>query len=378
MGMRSDATHVPSGTSTARRGLACGVLCAALLVGTPASPATGAPTQRPADALNETGPSDRSITFVGVTRDQTDFESLGIGRSGYWFPQFDAPTPVEERPTGENARDALPSWAGPLNHFSFEDCEVLTPDECLAAFLTRSFSQDGPARSKGGDEAWNTFTIPDGEVGLSGAIVDPFTIGNSNNTINRIQLTEGVPESFHFHVVTDNTNREHDPTSRLRPRGTVGESDVDVDADVLLDQSDLVFNGIADVYTFRFDGFVAGDFIKLQLNGDPAPAEGASIGGFLFDELPADPQDLIADVIADIEGLAADGELKAGQALGLTRPLDNATRSLDRDKIGPACNQLGDFVAEANDKVADGALSPAAAADLIAQVEAIQAQLDCT
>ena len=102
-----------------------------------------------------------------------------------------------------------------------------------------------------------------------------------------------------------------------------------------------------------------------------------ALGVQLFNVLP-DPQDLIADIVADIDGLVADGELKAGQARGLTRPLDNASRSLDGDKVGPACNQLANFVAEANDKVADGALDPAAAADLIAQAEAIQTQLGCT
>ena len=102
-----------------------------------------------------------------------------------------------------------------------------------------------------------------------------------------------------------------------------------------------------------------------------------ALGVQLFNVLP-DPQDLIADIVADIDDLVADGELKAGQARGLTRPLDNASRSLARDQVGPACNQVANFVAEANDKVADGALDPAAAADLIAQAEAIQAQLGCT
>ena len=116
-------------------------------------------------------------------------------------------SPVATRPTGENARDALPSWAGPLNH-------VTSPAD--PTYATRTFSQDGPARSKGGQPTWNPFKLPSGEVGLSGAIVDPATRGNSNNTINRIQLNAGVPSSFYFHIVTDNTNFEHDPTNRLR------------------------------------------------------------------------------------------------------------------------------------------------------------------
>jgi hypothetical protein len=214
-----------------------------------------------------------TVTYVGVIYDQTDFDSLNIGNAGYWFPQFDAPAPVEGRPTDENVREALPSWAGPLNHAT----SIFDPN-----YSTRTFSQDGPARSKGGQPTWNTFTLPDGEVGLSGAIVDPYTIDNSNNTINRIQLNAGVPATFYFHVVTDNTNFEHDPTNRLRARGNAGG--VNIDPSTYPQTADLSFNGIADVYTFRYDGFAAGDYIKLQLNGDPAPAEGASFGGFLFDE----------------------------------------------------------------------------------------------
>jgi len=213
-----------------------------------------------------------SITYLGVIYDRTDLARLNIGNAGYWFPQFDAASPVEGRPTGENVRDALPSWAGPLNHAT----SIFDPN-----FATRTFSQDGPARSKGGQPAWNTLKLPTGEIGLSGAIVDPHTAGNSNNTINRIQLNGGVPSTFYFHVVTDNTAMEHDPTNRLRARGNAGG--LDIEANTYPQTAQLALNGVADIYTFRYDGFAGGDFIKLQLNGDPAPAEGASVGGFLFD-----------------------------------------------------------------------------------------------
>src|SRR5262245_21328873 len=103
----------------------------------------------------------QSITYVGVIRDRTDFERLNIGKAGYWFPQFGSDKPVAGRPTGENARAALPAWAGPLNHVtSFLD----------ASYSTRTFSQDGPARSKGGQPKWNDFTLPNGKTGRSGAI----------------------------------------------------------------------------------------------------------------------------------------------------------------------------------------------------------------
>jgi hypothetical protein len=238
-----------------------------------------------------------SITYVGVSYDQIDLRRLAIGKSGYWFPQFDAPAPVSGRPTGERAVDARPPWVAPLNHAAAVTdlgCQPADLAEgCLPTYYFRSFSQDGPAHSEGGHPSWSTLRLPNGRIGRSGAIVDPFTAGNVNNTVNRIQLRGEVPSTFYFHVITDNTNREHDPTGQLRARGNSGPIDEDsrqIDTEHFPNGCDLTFNGVADVYTFRYDGFSAGDYLKLRLRGD-APAEGtgpamigASFGGVLFDE----------------------------------------------------------------------------------------------
>lgn len=213
-----------------------------------------------------------TIIYVGVIRDRTDFEHLRIGKAGYWFPQFNAKSPVTGRPTEENACDALPEWVAPLNHVT----NILDP-----AFKTRTFSQDGPARSMGGMSKWNAFELPNGKTGFSGAIVDPYARKNTNNTINRIQLRDRVPATFYFHVVTDNTNTEHDPTILLRVRGNT--RGVDIEAKTSPKTDDLKFNGVADVYSFRCNGFQAGDFLKLRLNGDSPGDGGPSFGGLMFD-----------------------------------------------------------------------------------------------
>ena len=212
-----------------------------------------------------------AISYVRVIRDQSDFKNLNIGKAGYWFPQFGATTPVVERPTGEQAQCELPKWVAPLNHVT----SFLDP-----AFKTRTFSQDGPARSAGGMAKWNEFTLPNGKKGRSGAIVDPYARRNTNNTINRIQLSDQVPATFYFHVVTDNTNLEHDPTLRLRVRGNT--RGVDIEANPSPQSRDLIFNGIADIYTFRCENFRPGDFLKVRLSGD-SPGGGPSVGGFMFD-----------------------------------------------------------------------------------------------
>ncbi|MGH2987575.1 MAG: hypothetical protein ACRDLO_12925, partial [Solirubrobacterales bacterium] len=229
---------------------------------------------------------------VGAFRDREDLARLRLGRAGYWFPQFDASSPVNGRPTEENARAALPAWVAPLNHWGEPSDLGCTPAElaegCLPGFPFRTFSQDGPARSAGGQPGWSVLRLPNGEIGASGAIVDPFTArGNRNNAINRIQLRGEVPAVFHLSVLTDNTAREHDPGRTLVVRGNAGT--LDTDATQIESSSDpgsceLAFNGVADVHSFRIEGFRAGDYLKLRLAAAASSAAGASFGGLVFDE----------------------------------------------------------------------------------------------
>jgi len=231
----------------------------------------------------------QSITFVGETVDQTDFAALGYGQTGYYFPQFAASSPVTQKWTADNMRFSMPSWLG----FEFDSAQP-----------NRTFSLDaglfdlGPPTvfgvySEGGQTGWNSLTLPTGETGLSGAVVDEAADNNSNNSVNRIQLGAGVPSSFLMRIVVDNTNLEHDPAGRLRARGDTDNVDP-VDVDVKL--TNLTFNGIADVYTFRYDHFVAGDFIKIQLNSGVAGVD-PSIGGIMFDVVVPEPSSIALSLL---------------------------------------------------------------------------------
>ena len=219
-----------------------------------------------------------SITYVGKTTDRTDFQAPPkMGTLGFWFPQFNAPSAVSHRPTSENERNGLPSWAGPLVHLN----SVVDPN-----FLSRTFSQDGPCRSKGGVATFNLFTLPSGEIGRSGIILDPHAAGNTSNSVNRIKLGEGTPASFLLRIVVDNTDGKHHAITRLRARGH--HAGVDLEPNTFPVPGAAGFNGIADVYTFRYDGFTAGDFIKIQFNGMPGDTKsdgpgGASFAGIMFD-----------------------------------------------------------------------------------------------
>jgi hypothetical protein len=210
-----------------------------------------------------------TITYLGVNTNATDYSitGLNIGKRGFWFPQFDAAAPITGAAVDDNDRNSLPSWV--LPNFANDQ-----------SFANNAFSE-------GGDVAWATLTLPDGTSGLSGALVDPGTASNSNNSIQELLLGPGTPSSFTFHIVVDNTNGEHDPASRLRARGEDPSVPFDITADIGNVPPGLATNmdGLPDVYSFQYDGFDSGNaFIKFQLNSGSANAAG--IGGIMFDAIP--------------------------------------------------------------------------------------------
>lgn len=195
----------------------------------------------------------------------TDYSDAGLdlGNAGYLFFNFDAPG-ATTGPVDQNVVNALPSWLG-------VDFDPLSPNY--------SFGQDvgEEAFSKGGETSWSTLTLPDGTTGLSGALVDPRADDNSNNTIKNLAVLSGAPAGFYLHIVTDNTNLEHDSANRLRAREDVSDLDVRL--------RDPSFDGSPDVYTFLYRGVAPGDVVKIQLNSGVA-GESPSIAGIMFDVVP--------------------------------------------------------------------------------------------
>ena len=249
-------------------------------------------------------PGERRIEFEGVLADQPDLAALGIGSAGSWFAHFGGTEAVEVAPTGAGAVDALPEWVAALNHATNPADDTHPPDPgcteadalargCLPTYYFRTFSGDGPARSAGGFASWSVLRLPGGECGRSGAIVDPQTWDgspNNNNTVNRIQLQDGVPGSFYVSVVIDNTAKQHD-VGRLAIRGNVGLNDVPDNRSQVEPVSTpdrIQLNGLPDLYVFHVSKFVSGDYLKLGLAGrDGLPA---GFAGLLFDtELDVTP-----------------------------------------------------------------------------------------
>ena len=109
--------------------------------------------------------------------------------------------------------------------------------------------------------------------------------------------------------------------------------------------------------------------------GDIATGDGHAVIWNASD--PATPEEQIESLEASVQDLVADGSLKEGQANGLTRPLQNALRSLARGNTAAACTQLDDFLTEVARKVVDGALTPAEGATLIDAAASIRTALGC-
>ena len=277
----------------------------------PVSAAVTDPTSTVDGLQSEHG--DRTIEYVATLRDRPNLDGLGFGDAGQWFPQFAAAGSAEARPTNENVRDELPTWVAAFNHTEHPGDPGCTEDGaltrgCTPSYNFRTFSQDGPARSWGGFAHWAQLRLPGGECGTAGSIVDPHTFvadqeypdptgvffppegtarPNNNNTMNRIQLQDGVPAEFYVGVLTDATGGDFDP-GRLEIRGNVGIIDqreevaeTQIESATAPSSSDLFGNGVPDVHVFKVSGFRSGDYLKLRIAGKASPG---SFSGLLFDE----------------------------------------------------------------------------------------------
>lgn len=118
----------------------------------------------------------------------------------------------------------------------------------------------------------------------------------------------------------------------------------------------------------------------LLTTGVPDPLESLGlVTKFVADFTPSlAPQQQVQTLIDRLEALVAGGVLNAGQANGLTRPLSNAQRSLEADKLAPACSQIADFMANVDTLVREGVLSTSDGGALWSAAEAIRASLGCS
>jgi hypothetical protein len=211
----------------------------------------------------------QSITYVGK---QTTTDFTGLGQHLQYFPLFGLTSPQIDRRTDDDACvETTPDFADFEHHIIFPlDKRTFSPDA--------GGSPIG-VKTAGGDDAWDTFTLPDGRTGRSGAFYDTAAIDNSNNSINQIRVNTDELHEFCLNLITDNTNGQHDPDARLEARSD------DVDSD-LSGHPDLTFDGQTDMYTFRYTGMEDNDRFKIRLNcSSDSGCEGAGLGGIMVSDI---------------------------------------------------------------------------------------------
>jgi hypothetical protein len=240
------------------------------------------------------------VSYLGSQFDQTDYSATGLnlGQSGFWFANFGT-SPLETlQPIGQNAVDNLPSWAQVDN------------DPTSPGFSWADGQNNSTTTSTGGNVGFDTLTLPDGTVGLSGQVIDSNeagTQGQSSNILSSLVLGADVPRSFVLHVVVDN---EDSATAaavrRVKARlddGTVAEIEADTGNGI-----DDTRNNIADVHSFLYEDIEPGHILRIQLrtsNTPGASALGSGMAGFMFDRPIPEPSSvgLLAVALLGLGGM---------------------------------------------------------------------------
>ncbi len=245
-----------------------------LFFGLPLFAGWEAVTER-AEPLPATGLLDNEITvgritYTGKVSNITDFR--GYGQHLYYFPAFNLNAPDNFHRTDSDSMYFNRVFEPFLHH-------VIFPLD------RRTFSADAGGsprgvKARGGHDDWATFTLPNGQVGLSGTIYDDATRSNSNNSINQINLNRNSPTQFCLNIITDNTNLENIPDGKLEARNTTDDL-------VLKNHPDLTFDGKPDMYTFRYVNMGRNEKIKIRmLTTKPANvrATGAGLAGIMISD----------------------------------------------------------------------------------------------
>ena len=254
--------------------------------GSPADGRTSDAAEPDATPLGDVG-SGATVRYVGKITDVTDFSAatgLDLGKYGYYFPQFGQSTPKSKRTGKDNMRFRKPAWQGDWEFKVFEQCggkacNLFSPD--AGVFDLTEGEQGIGVYSESNGDAWAHIKFTGGE-GNSGTVVDESANGNSNNTVNHIRMKADAPADFCMSILTDNTNHEHDIRGALAARiGWYQDENLEAGTAKVPD-GDLVYNGVPDLYVFKFSNMTADDFIKIRLNGGDGTDPG--FGGLMFDD----------------------------------------------------------------------------------------------
>jgi PEP-CTERM motif len=219
----------------------------------------------------------------------------------YWFANFGNATAVTGAPMDQNEARNLPSWI----HLESRPACMGRADDCLSADTTIrtgfSFVESGTgSTSTGGQAGFNTLTLPNGTMGLSGQAVDNPDGAGTTAQMVFMRILPGAPSALRMWVVTDNgsgANYNQQARMRVSLRGTNGPPDFSGDLEqvegealpngVRIGQTPVGMNGIADAWAFRLDDLTLHDVFTVRPTGvGGIPGSFPAFAGIMIEVIP--------------------------------------------------------------------------------------------
>ena len=106
----------------------------------------------------------------------------------------------------------------------------------------------------------------------------------------QLLLGSDVPQEFLLHLVVDNTavTNLHRDAGRVEARGAFPARSNGTNVNNQVNPGVGGFNGIADVYTWRYNGWLPGEILKLRFNSGVIGERGG-FAGVMFDVTIPEP-----------------------------------------------------------------------------------------
>jgi len=247
----------------------------------------------------------------------------------------------------------------------------------------------GRAETASGDEHAFLWTAAGGMVDLGtfgGLSSDAHDINEAGQVVGRSDTASGDVHAFLWTAA-----------GGMVDLGTIGSPGSRIQAEGINDAGQVVglFNDAIDGNDRAFYWTAAGGMVELPtLTGIESGARAINNAGQLagYGDIdtgdghavvwinatnPPSPEEQIISLEASVQDLVTGGSLKPSQSNGLTKPLQNALRSLAKGQLAPACSQLHDFQVEVARKVLGGALTPGEGVALIDAATRIRTTLGC-
>jgi len=101
--------------------------------------------------------------------------------------------------------------------------------------------------------------------------------------VNKINLNRNSPQEFCLNVILDNSNLENIPDVKLIVRTDQNRDDFS-----LQDHPDFTFDGIPDMYTFRYSNMSRNSKIKIKMKTSQSErntARGTGFAGIMISDI---------------------------------------------------------------------------------------------